>query len=113
MTPVELKDLRDKENKAFDAMVSGKGTIDDWVQLSEAINLTWMFATNGVGHEAFVCCELAILEMEQTKERYNKTGKMGLTGTAIHAIKDVLEYAALQQVSVPRSDFEKMIDISL
>lgn len=109
MTPEELQDLRDKENKCLDNMTKGVGTVYDWRELAEAINLCWMFANHGVGPEALVSCELAIIEMDIAKERYHKTGKFGLSGSGIHAIKDVLEYAALQQVSISRSEFEKMI----
>lgn len=110
MTPEELKELRDRENLCLNRMISGQGTIDDWREIADAINLCWMFAQNGVGPEALVSCELAIMEMDMAKDRYHKTGKLGLTGSGIHAIKDVFEYGALQQVSVSRSEFERMID---
>jgi hypothetical protein len=35
--------------------------------------------------------------------------RMGLNGIGIQAIRDLLEYADLQQQSIPRSEFEKMI----
>lgn len=110
MTPEELQPLRDRENAALEAMMQGRGTVADWREIAESINLCWVFANNGVGPEALVACNLAIMEMEQSMERYGRTGKFGLTGIAIRAIRDVFEYLALQQVSVPRSQFEQVID---
>jgi hypothetical protein len=34
---------------------------------------------------------------------------MGLSGEGIQAVRDLIEYADLQQSSIPRSDFEKYI----
>jgi hypothetical protein len=109
LTPEELKGLRDKEQASFKAMQSGTATIDDWRELAEVVNLTLIMAQNGIGPEAIVCCQLAMLELNDTKERFHKTGRMGLSGMGIRAITDVLEYAALQQVSISRNEFERMI----
>jgi len=42
--------------------------------------------------------------------RYQETSRMGLDGLTISALRHLIEYADLQQGSVPRSEFEKMVE---
>ena len=110
MTPEELANLRLKELTSLDAIIKGTGTKQDWRDLVDCLNLTEVMAMNGVGPEAMDSCMVAQQALEEASDRYMKTGKMGLSGTGIKAIRDVIEYAALQQTSIPRSQFEKLID---
>ena len=110
MKPEELQNLRIRELSCLESIVHGKGTLRDWVELAECINLTEVMATNGIGHEALEICRVAQEEMEVAYERFQRTGKMGLSGTGITAMREVMEYAALMQTSIPRSQFEQMID---
>lgn len=109
---VEQKDLdklRLRELLALENMVKGKGTVQDWKELVDVTNLTQVMSVNGVGHEAYDVCIEAEHELLEAARRYERTKKMGLTGKGIQAIRDVIEYAGLQQASIPRCDFERMI----
>jgi hypothetical protein len=54
-------------------------------------------------------CEDAQKALLEAAERYQKTGKMGLSGQGIRAIKDVWEFHDIQRTSIARSEYEKMI----
>lgn len=105
----DLDKLRLLELAALDAMVRGMGTVQDWRTIVDVLNLTEMFANNGIGPEALETCEKAQTALHEAAIRYESSKKMGLSGVGIQAIRDLLEYADLQQSSVPRCEFEKMI----
>lgn len=104
-----LDKLRLSEFAALDAMIRGKGTLHDWRTLVDLLNLTEMMARSGIGPEALETCNEAQDSLHKAAIRYEKTKKMGLDGVGIQAIRDLLEYADLQQQSITRSEFEKMI----
>lgn len=105
-----LDSLRYKEYLALDAMTKGLGSVADWRTLADTLNLTEMMGNSGIGPEALPTCELAEQALLKAKDRYERTGKMGFDGPSIKAMRDLIEYADLQQSSISRSLFEKMID---
>lgn len=108
-----LNYLRQRELSSLESIVKGKGNRQDWKELVEVMNITQMMALSGIGPEALTCCQLASDALEEAQERFIRTGKMGLSGIGLTAIRDVLEYAQLQQSSIARSKFEEMIDKTL
>jgi len=69
-----------------------------------------MMARNGIGKdEVMPICQKAQDALHQAAERYQSTMKMGLSGEGIQAIRDLIEYADLQQSSISRSEFERYI----
>jgi hypothetical protein len=110
MTPQELSNLRIKELASLEAIIKGKGTRGDWQDLVDCLNLTEVMALSGIGPEALESCIEAQEALLEAAQRYEKTGKMGLSGKGIQAVRDVLEFANLQQTSIARSEFERMID---
>ena len=67
-------------------------------------------ARNNIGKdEVLPVCQKAQDALHQAAERYQRTMSLGLTGEGIQAVRDLLEYADLQQASIPRADFEKYI----
>jgi len=108
-----LNYLRQRELSSLESITKGKGTRQDWQELADVMNITQMMALNGIGPEALECCDIASVALVEAKERFDKTGKMGLSGIGLAAIRDVFEYAQLQQSSISRSKFEEMIDKTL
>lgn len=104
-----LNDLRLKELAALDAMTKGQGTVSDWAILVDCMNLCEVMGKNGIGPEVLPVCEKVQETLHKAALHYEKTKRMVLDGPGIQAIRDLLEYADLQQASIPRSDFEKMI----
>lgn len=104
-----LNKLRLCELAAIDAMTKGMGTPHDWRWIADVLNIAETMAKNGIGPEVLEYCEKAQEALLEAKERYDKTGKMGLSGTGIRAVKDLWEYHDLQRTSVARSEYERMI----
>lgn len=104
-----LDKLRLLEYSALDALTKGSGTVQDWRTLVDVLNLSEMMGRNGVGPEVLPICQKAQDSLHKAAMRYEETKKMGLDGQGIQAIRDLIEYADLQQSSIPRSEFEKYI----
>jgi len=110
ITPRETLDkLRFTEYAALDAITRGMGTVGDWRTLVDVLNLSEMMAKNGIGPEVMPVCEKAQEALHKAAMRYQNTMKMGLDGVGIQAIRELLEYADLQQGSITRAEFERYI----
>jgi len=105
----KLDKLRTLEYSALDSMTKGSGTVTDWRTLVDVLNLAEMMGKNGVGPEVLPICEKAQNSLHKAAMRYQETMRMGLDGEGIKAIRDLIEYADLQQGSISRSEFERYI----
>ena len=105
----KLDKLRLLEYSALDAITKGQGTVTDWRTLVDVLNLSETMAKAGVGPEVLPICEKAQTSLHKAAMRYQETMKMGFDGEGIKACRDLIEYADLQQGSIPRSDFERYI----
>jgi len=105
----KLDKLRTLEYAALDAITRGKGTITDWRTLVDVLNLSEMMGKSGIGPEVLPISEKAQESLHKAAMRFQETKKMGLDGQGIQAIRDLIEYADLQQSSISRSEFERYI----
>ena len=105
----KLDKLRMLEYSALEAMTKGQGTVTDWRTLVDVLNLSEMMAKNGIGPEVLPICEKAQEGLHKAAMRYQETMKMGLDGQSIQAIRELIQYADLQQSSISRAEFEKYI----
>jgi hypothetical protein len=106
----KLDKLRLLEYSALEAMTKGQGTIHDWRTLVDVLNLSETMARNGIGKdEVMPVCEKAQKALHDAAIRYQKTYRMGLSGEGIQSVRDLIQYADLQQSSIARSEFEKYI----
>jgi len=105
----KLDKLRMMEYSALDSMTKGSGTVTDWRTLVDVLNLSEMMGKGGIGPEVLPICEKAQESLHKAAMRYQNTMQMGLDGVGIKSIRDLIEYADLQQGSIPRSEFEKYI----
>ena len=106
----KLDKLRMMEYSALEAMTKGQGTIHDWRTLVDVLNLSETMARHNIGKdEVMPVCKKAQEALHQAAERYQKTMSMGLSGVGIQAVRELIEYADLQQSSISRSEFEKYI----
>jgi hypothetical protein len=104
-----LDKLRLTELASIDAMTRGLGTLQDWQELTDMMNISEVMALDGVGPEVLPHCQQAQNALEQAALRYQSTMRMGLSGTGINALRDVFEYHDLQRRSISRSEYEKYI----
>jgi len=105
----KLDKLRTLEYAALDAITRGKGTITDWRTLVDVLNLAECMGRGGVGPEVLPICEKAQESLHKAAMRFQESGRLGLDGIGIQAIRELLEYADLQQSSISRSEFERYI----
>jgi hypothetical protein len=105
-----LKQLKDKEQAAIEAMRTGQATVYTWQELVDMNNICQVMARNGIGPEALPDSMMAEIELKQAAKRFESTGKMLLTGTGLKAISEVLEWHHLQRTAVSRSKYERMIE---
>jgi hypothetical protein len=97
------------EYAALESITKGVGTIQDWRTLVDVLNLSEMMAKNGVGPEVLPICQKVQESLHKAALRYQETMQMGLDGLGIQAVRDLLEYADLQQGSVTRAEFERYV----
>lgn len=110
ITPRHILDkLRFTEYAALDAITKGMGTVGDWRTLVDVLNLAETMARHGVGPEVLPVCQKAQESLHKAAERYQSTMRMGLDGVGIQAVRELLEYADLQQASVSRAEFERYV----
>jgi hypothetical protein len=105
-----LDKLRLAELAALDAMSKGLGSVQDWRSLADMVNICETMADNGIGPEASPYCTALQEDLIAAAHRFEKTGRMGLTGKGLNAAKEVFEYHDVQRVSISRSDYERMIE---
>ena len=105
----KLDKLRLLEYSALDALTKGSGTVQDWRTLVDVLNLSEMMGKNGVGPEVLPICQTVQDSLHKAAMRYQETMRMGLDGQGIQAIRDLIEFADLQQSSISRSEFERYI----
>jgi len=104
-----LDKLRMRELSAFDSMVKGWGTVEDWWVLVDMMNIAEMMGKSGIGPEVLPYCEDGCQAMTEAARRYQKSMKMGLSGVGINALREICAYHDLQRTSVSRSVYETMI----
>lgn len=104
-----LDKLRLAEYAALDAMIRGHGTVQDWKTLTDVLNLTETMGRGGVGPEVLPYCQTAQESLKKAAIRYQNTMRMGLDGQGITALRELIEYADLQQSSISRAELEKWI----
>jgi len=104
-----LNKLRMRELSAFDSMVKGWGTVEDWRVLVDMMNIAEMMGKSGIGPEVLPYCEDGCQAMTEAARRYQKSMKMGLSGVGINALREICAYHDLQRTSVSRSVYETMI----
>jgi len=105
-----LDKLRMMEYSALESITKGNGTIHDWRTLVDVLNLSETMARNNIGKdEVLPVCQKAQEALHEAAERYQKSLSMGLSGQGIQAVRELIEYADLQQSSISRADFEKYI----
>jgi hypothetical protein len=106
----KLDKLRMSELSAIESMVKGNGTTGDWRVLVDMLNIAETMSNHGIGIEVLPVCEIVQAEMEAAARRYEKSRKMGLSGTGIRYIKELYALHDLQRQSISRTEFERMIE---
>lgn len=97
------------EYSALEAITKGQGTIHDWRTLVDVLNLSECMGRGGIGPEVLAICEKAQASLHKASGYYQTTMRIILDAEGIQACRDLIEFADLQQSSIPRSEFERYI----
>jgi hypothetical protein len=104
-----LDKLRMRELAALEAMSKGMGTLTEWQELVDLMNVSEVMAMQGIGPEVLPYCEQAQEALTEAARRFESTKKMGLSGLGLKALREVYEYHDLQRTSIARSEYERLI----
>ena len=109
----DLDKVRLRELGSIEALCKGYGTVEDWNNVRALSNVAQIMAEKGVCPEVMEPAENAQRHLAITMHRYRNTGRMGLTGEAMQAIRDLYEYHDLQRLSISRSEYERHLRLAI
>jgi hypothetical protein len=113
ITPRHLLDkLLVRELASLDDFTHGRAHINQWADMSRVVNLCETMARDGIGAEALDAFQKAQETLLEAAVRFEKTGRMGLSGLGIQALRDCIEYHDLQRSSIHRSEYERLIKLT-
>ncbi len=111
ITTQEILDkLRMAEYSSLDTIIHGQGTTAHWQVLANLLNVAQCMAEEGIGPEVLPYCEKVQKALIKAAEYYSKTRRLVLDAEGIRSIRELIEYADLQQKSVSRAEFERYIE---
>jgi len=108
----KLDTLLARELASLDAFVKGKARMAEWSDMANVNNITQTLAGMGVGREAIPDCHKAESALIEAAARFQRTGRMGLSGPGIQALRDVIEWHDLQRSNISRQQYEAAIRIT-
>lgn len=94
---------------ALEAMTHGNGTLADFRELVDLVNVCETAGLSGLGPEVLPWCAQADDALKEAASRYETTRVFGLSGSGIQAIRELVEYHRLQILSVARSEYEALV----
>lgn len=103
-----------RELSALDAFTRGHARLQEWSDLVNLNNIAQTMAGSlGVMRdEVMTACHRAEQDLIETAERFQRTGRMGLSGQAIEHLREVLRLHEEQRASVARSVYEEAIRLT-
>ncbi len=104
-----LDKLRMRELSAIESFRTGTATKHDWMALADMSNLCETMASDGIGPEAMEPCMRAQEALGAAHQRHSETGRLGVTGPQLQALRDCYAFHDAQRLSVSRSEYERAI----
>jgi hypothetical protein len=108
----KLDKLLMRELSAIDSFTRGNATMQEWQDLVAINNVALTLCGMGVGPEAVTDCQAAEHGLIEAAARFERTGRMGLSGPAIKALRSVIEWHEAQRSAIPRSQYEEAIRLT-
>lgn len=104
-----LDKLRMRELSAIESFRTGTAEKEDWMALADMTNIAETMAEDGIGPEALEPCRKAQEALSEAHQRHNDTGRLGITGPQLEALRDAYAFHDLQRLSISRSRYEQAI----
>lgn len=109
----DLDEVLIRELSSLDAFTTGCATMKHWQDLAAVNNLAQTLAEKGVGTEVEEVASRAEAALIDAAARFQRTGKFGLTGEGIKAIRELIELHDLQRSSISRAEYERAIALTV
>lgn len=95
-----------RELGSIENIVKGSASEIDWHDLNACLTICEELARANIGPEALPACEQARATLKDMAARWRDTGKMGVSGQGLQALRDLAEYHQLQRSSITRFVYE-------
>ena len=105
----DLDRLRMRELSSIDSFATDAATTDDFRTVCDLLNLAETMALAGIGGEVLDACKAAQDALISAKSQHEVTGRFGLTGGEIDALRDLYAWHDAQRSTVDRSTYERAI----
>ena len=113
ITPRAMLDhLLVRELSSLEAFARGGARLNEWSDMAAINNLTQTLASMHIGPEALPDCEKAEAALIEAAARYQSTGRMGLSGPGLQALREVIGWHDAQRSSIARSKYEQAIKLT-
>lgn len=107
-----LDQLQLRELSTLEAFARGGAGLQEWHDMAAVNNLTQTLASLHIGAEALPDCEKAEAALIEAAARYQATGRMGLSGPGLQALREVIAWHDAQRSSIARSVYERAIKLT-
>lgn len=104
-----LNEVRIRNLSAIEAFATGKATVHDWRTVADMLNVSETMAKGGIGPEVLEACAAVDAALSDCYHRHERTGKLGMTGPQLIAMRELHEFHDLQIQSITRAEFEGWI----
>lgn len=104
-----LDQVRLRNLSAIDAFAHGRATVNDWRTVADMHNISETMAKGGIGPEVLEACAAVDAALTDCYHRHERTGKLGMTGPQLVALRELHEYHDLQIQSITRGEFERWL----
>jgi hypothetical protein len=113
ITPRQMLDqLQLRELSTIEAFARGAAGLQEWHDMAAVNNLTQTLASLHIGAEALPDCHKAEAALIEAAARYQATGRMGLSGPGLQALREVIGWHDAQRSSIARSRYERAIKLT-
>jgi hypothetical protein len=113
ITPRAMLDhLHLRELSSIEAFARGGAGLQEWHDMAAVNNLTQTLASLHIGAEALPDCQKAEAAPIEAAARYQATGRMGLSGPGLQALREVIGWHDAQRSSIARSKYEQAIRLT-
>lgn len=113
ITPKDALDaLRLRELSHIESFRTGTAGREDWRALADMLNLTETMASEGVGREALPFCQQAQMALERAHDRFKATGRYGMDGPGLEALRELYAWHDAQRTAIARSQYERLIALT-
>ena len=110
LTPEDVLDsVRMRELAAVDAFAHGHATLKHWHDMAAMLNVCETMARAKIGPEALPACKDAQAHLIDAKERFERLGKIAMTGPGIEAMRQLYQWHDAQRQAVSRGEYERNI----